>query len=382
MRDQLLGRTPKDYDVASDAPPEEVRKLFGRRRTLAIGQAFGVITVLGPREAGQIEIAAFRQDGDYSDGRHPDEVIFGGPEEDAARRDFTINGLFFDPLEKRVIDYVQGQDDLQKRLVRAIGDPHQRIEEDKLRMLRAVRFASVFEFAIEAETLAAIRQRAQEIHVVSGERIAAELRKMLAPSTRAVALRLLKAADLLRFILPEADLAGPQYEETLRILESLPVDSFPLAWAALLRNCGAEKQREKKVSQIGRRLKLSNEEINEAVFVLRHQAAIRSPHRPPWPRLQRILIEPRIASLLDYCQAAAAAAGEDGANVAFCRERLQWPAEQLNPSPLLTGDDLRAAGLPPGPLYRQLLEGVRDEQLEGRLSSPEEALQWALAFIK
>src|SRR5262245_26238906 len=157
VRDELLGLVPKDYDVATSATPDQIRSVFGHRRTLPIGAAFGVITVLGPRAAGQIEVATFRTDAQYSDGRHPDSVSFTTAEHDAQRRDFTINGLFFDPVASRVVDYVGGQDDLNRRILRAIGDPRLRLSEDKLRMLRAVRFAAAFQFTIEPATLRAIQ---------------------------------------------------------------------------------------------------------------------------------------------------------------------------------------------------------------------------------
>src|SRR6185369_6621765 len=170
VRDQLMEQLPKDYDVATDAVPQQVREVFGKRRTLEIGAAFGVVTVLGPKGAGQIDVATFRRDASYSDGRHPDAVTFSDAEHDAQRRDFTINGLFFDPLAEQVIDYVGGQRDIEQRVIRAIGDPLARIAEDKLRMLRAVRFAARFDFAIDSDTLAAIRQQARELVIVSAER--------------------------------------------------------------------------------------------------------------------------------------------------------------------------------------------------------------------
>src|SRR5687768_15104483 len=167
VRDQILGIPPKDYDVATSALPEQIQDVFGRRKTLAIGASFGVITVIGPKGAGQIDVATFRRDAAYSDGRHPDSVSFTTAEQDALRRDFTINGLFFDPVNSEVIDYVGGQEDLRRGVVRAIGDPRQRIAEDKLRMLRAVRFAARFDFAIDAATLTAIQQQARELVIVS-----------------------------------------------------------------------------------------------------------------------------------------------------------------------------------------------------------------------
>ena len=160
VRDKLLGRTPKDYDVVTDARPEQIRQVFGTRCTLAIGAAFGVITVLGPKTAGQVEVTTFRRDAEYRDGRHPEGIVFSSPREDAARRDFTINGMFYDPLAEQLIDFVGGAEDLGRRIVRAIGNPRERFAEDKLRMLRAVRFTALFDFELEATTEAAIEDMA------------------------------------------------------------------------------------------------------------------------------------------------------------------------------------------------------------------------------
>ena len=204
VRDQLMQRTPKDYDVATDARPDQVREVFGHHRTLPIGAAFGVITVLGRKAAGHIEVATFRNDAGYSDGRRPDAVIFSTMEEDAQRRDFTINGVFFDPLQEQYIDFVGGQSDLQRGVVRAIGNAHDRFAEDKLRMLRAVRFAANLEFVLELETHEAIKTHAADIQIVSAERIAAEMRRMLAHRQRAQATRLLWETTLLPQILPES----------------------------------------------------------------------------------------------------------------------------------------------------------------------------------
>src|SRR5688572_18170248 len=209
VRDQLLGLVPKDYDVATTAKPEQIRDVFGRRRTIPIGAAFGVVTVLGPRAAGQIEVATFRSDSTYSDGRHPDSVTFTDAQHDAQRRDFTINGLFFDPVANEVVDYVGGQDDLKRRKIRAIGDPRLRLREDKLRMLRAVRFAATFGFEIEPETFRAIKDMAADISSVSAERIGMEIRRMLVDPNRADALRLLRETNLLEHVLPEVHGLSP-----------------------------------------------------------------------------------------------------------------------------------------------------------------------------
>src|SRR4051812_15317903 len=235
VRDELLGLTPKDYDVATSATPDQIRDLFGHRRTLPIGVSFGVITVLGPREAGQIEVATFRTDAAYSDGRHPDSVTFTTAEHDAQRRDFTINGLFYDPIAEQVVDYIGGQEDLKRRVIRAIGDPRLRLSEDKLRMLRAVRFAAAFEFAIDAETLRAIQEMADQITTVSPERIGAEIRRMLLDANRAKALELLRDSGLLPHILPEVAILAPnEFSEVLRVSAVLANPTLPLAIAALL----------------------------------------------------------------------------------------------------------------------------------------------------
>ncbi|MGC3970748.1 MAG: CCA tRNA nucleotidyltransferase [Pirellulales bacterium] len=203
VRDEVLGLTPKDYDVATSARPEQVRELFGRRQTLAVGEAFGVIVVVGPREAGNVEVATFRRDAGYSDGRRPDAVVFTDAEEDARRRDFTMNALFYDPIAERVIDYVDGLTDIERRLVRAVGDPRLRFEEDKLRMLRGVRMASTFGFDLDPATLDAVQGLAGEIRVVSPERIAQEVRAMFGRRGQHEAARLLMIAGLAKEILPE-----------------------------------------------------------------------------------------------------------------------------------------------------------------------------------
>lgn len=202
VRDQLLGQTPKDYDVATSATPDQVRAIFGPRRTIPVGAAFGVITVIGDKTTGNVEVATFRSDGKYTDGRHPDQVTFSDPEHDAQRRDFTINGLFYDPVLGQVRDYVGGQADLQLRIVRAIRNPRERFEEDHLRMLRAIRFATVLNFQLDSDTRAAIQGLAAAIRTVSGERIAAEMRRLLESPHRGRGLELLRESGLMAVLLP------------------------------------------------------------------------------------------------------------------------------------------------------------------------------------
>lgn len=391
VRDQLLGLTPKDYDVATSARPEQIRKLFGHRRTLAIGAAFGVVTVLGPKSAGQIEVATFRCDGAYLDGRHPEQVTFSTAELDAQRRDFTINGLFYDPLADRVIDYVGGKEDLQRQVIRAIRNPHERFDEDKLRMLRAVRFAATFGFDIEPETMAAIQQLAGEIVIVSAERIAAELRRMLVHPRRSLAMELLQQSALLPIILPEAvayDSQSPQedpvaaafrWQTLLAVLNHLGEPGFATALAAVLRPlCHMPGADPALAETICRRWKLANEEIDVVCHLLRHEATIRAAPAIPWPQLQRILVAPHVAELLEYCSAVCRVLDGNDSAVQFCRQKLALPLDELNPPPLLTGDDLKQLGLSPGPRFKQLLDALRDAQLDKIVQTHTQAVD----FIK
>ena len=389
VRDQLLGGEPKDYDVATSARPEEIRDLFGRRRTLAIGASFGVITVVGPKPAGQIEVATFRRDATYSDGRHPDSVAFSNAEEDAQRRDFTINGLFYDPLTNVVIDYVGGQADLRLGIVRAIRDPRERFAEDKLRMLRAVRFTATFAFALDPHTLEAIREQADEIVIVSAERIAAEMRRMLVHRHRARAVELLHHARLLDIILPEAKVLSPESDEppnesrgaiwqrTLAMLHSLEAPTFAVALAALLRELPTPSAADDIAELAGERWRLSRDEVTRASWLLKHERLGRHADTLPWPQVQRVLIQEGAAYLLGYLQALAAMTGGGKNALDFIASKLALPLAELNPTPLLTGDDLRRAGWKPGPHFRTVLEAVRDAQLIGEITSQDEALAFA-----
>lgn len=373
VRDQLLGRTPKDYDVATSALPRQIRELFGHRRTLAIGAAFGVITILGPRDAGPIEVATFRQDATYSDGRHPDHVTFSNAREDALRRDFTINGLFYDPIEEQVLDYVGGSEDLRQRLIRAIGDPLERFREDKLRLLRAVRFAAEFGFDIDSSTLAAIRQMAAEIIVVSPERISQEMRRMLEGAHRARALRLLVETGLGAVILPEVNTAPenqPRLELALTLLPHLRRPAFPLALGALLHLWVGPDE----VEAVCRRWRLSNKETERTGWLVEHHASLESARSKPWSALQPILVDAGSDDLLQLTEARAHAGLADMEDVTACRRLLQQPGEQLDPPPLLTGDDLVRHGIRPGPQFKSLLQAVRDAQLDDQIHSKAEAL--------
>lgn len=382
VRDQLLGVQPKDYDVATNATPTQIREVFGKRRTLAIGAAFGVITVLGPRVAGQVEVATFRRDANYSDGRHPDSVAFSNAEEDARRRDFTVNGLFFDPLSAAVIDYVGGQDDLKRRVIRAIGDAEDRLSEDKLRMLRAVRFATTLGFEVDPGTMAAVQRHADELGVISMERVTAEMRRLLPHANRRRGLELLRESGLLDQVLPELRPVGDEWLATIAILDVLNGSTFAVAVAVLLRSVHSTSTDRDLAEQICRRWKLSNEEIDGVLLCLRYETTIRMAPTVAWPVLQRVLIEARIEELLSYCEAVAAIVDNSDEAIQFCRSMIARPQTEWNPTPLITGKELRGLGISPGPVFRDLLTAARDSQLNGEITTREAAIEFVQSLWK
>jgi poly(A) polymerase len=425
VRDELLGKVPKDYDVATSARPEVVRRLF--RRTVAVGMSFGVIEVIGPRsESGHllVQVATFRSDGAYIDGRRPTSVVFSSAQEDAQRRDFTINGMFFDPLENKLIDYVGGRADLEARLLRAIGDPRARITEDKLRMLRAVRLAARFDFIIEPETQSAIVAMSAELGVVSAERIADELRKMLVDRHRSRALRLFLDLGLAAAVmseltamrglpqgpprsdgpgLPPPGLSGPVqavagedvidlWEHTMRVLEQLGEGpSFSLALAALLHDVGKprtvgrtperytfhghEHVGKRLASDICQRLKLSNDERERVEWLVEKHQILADVWQMKPHKLKPLLNHPGIEELFALHRADARACGKGIEHVEEAEERRRrWQESgELDPERLLTGEDLQAMGLTPGPLFKKLLDAVRDAQLDGTIHTGAEA---------
>jgi tRNA nucleotidyltransferase/poly(A) polymerase len=374
VRDRLLGREPKDYDIATAATPDEVQALLGQRRTLPIGAAFGVVTAIGPRGAGQVDVATFRRDGTYSDGRHPDQVTYSSAEEDARRRDFTINGMFFDPVAQQVIDYVGGQADLERGTVRAIGQPEVRFGEDKLRMLRAVRFAATLGFEIERATADAIRGMADQLPVVSCERIAGEMQRILVDLHRARALMMLRETRLAEVLFAGA---GPIDDEAwdrgLRCADRLASPSFPLALAALL----GEWFDATAAEQLARNWRLSNDTTRRLAWLVAHRNDLAGATRKRWSAIQPLLAHQGGGNLVALCSARAALGELAVEDMDYCRERLAWPAEQLDPPPLITGNDLGRLGVPQGTVYRQLLEAVRCAQLDGEVQSKDEAVALA-----
>jgi tRNA nucleotidyltransferase/poly(A) polymerase len=395
VRDLLLGREPKDYDVATDAPPARVRELFGN--TQAVGAAFGVILVR--QRQSQIEVATFRADGTYADGRHPSQVRFTTAEEDAKRRDFTINGLFLDPITDQVIDYVGGQDDLRAKRIRAIGDPTERFNEDSLRLLRAVRFSARLGFSIEAATAAAIVAHAPQLKRISPERIAEELRVMLTPATRGAAWHLLwdlKLIDTIyrfwKFPRREAT-ADAEYlfaqvspEEPIpfglalaagAICYRLRSDPGPLDVRALF----SRAENGAIVQAMRQSLKISNEESEQLRGTLSGLEPLLAEAMPGVARLKRFLAEPT-ATLSRKLMTAMAARAMFTERIATLNGELsRLEQTEFAPVPLINGELLTSHGLKPGPMFKRMLDAVYDAQLEGQIHSQEEGLQLAFRIV-
>ena len=376
VRDELLGRNPADYDIATAATPEIVRNVFGRRRTLAIGAAFGVITVLGPKGAGQVEVATFRADAEYTDGRHPAGVTFCSAREDAKRRDFTINGLFLDPLTGEVHDFVGGRADLAAGVVRAIGVPAQRFGEDHLRMLRAVRFTAFFDFVLDGETRAAIERMAHLVATVSPERIAAELRAMVERTGRERALLLLAETGLAWEVLPELapahGPAGEGWRGKAAIVGALDEPVLPQALAVLASDLDAAT-----AARIAGRLRLSNHESKAIAWLHAAIAEIGQTtdlHRRPWSAIQPWVADSRAPLLADLLRACAARGLGDAATAAWFTTQLARPRTEIDPPPLLTGEHLLAAGMPAGRSIGAALAKARQLQLDGVVTTAEQAL--------
>ncbi len=406
VRDITLGHLPSDYDVATDAVPEAVMGIF-RKRTVPVGESFGVVRVRGPRDAGlEVEVATFRSDGAYVDGRRPESVVFSSPELDAQRRDFTINGMFFDPFSGQVIDYVGGLADLRAGVIRAIGDPAARFREDKLRLLRAVRFSARFGFPIDDATRRALVAMADQITVVAAERIAQEMRRMLVDPSRDVAMDLMLETGLMAVVLPPVvamkgiyqgkpmQPEGDLWDHVRLVLKLLPQEpSFPLAFAALLHDVGKPATRSvrngrpsfhnheivgRKIAEdLCRKLKLSNQERERVAWLVEMHQYLGEAKRLREAKLKRVLAAPGIDELLILHRADALASTGDTSHVDYCEYYLKVePSGPINPLPLLGGHDLARHGLTPGPLFATLLEAVREAQLDGLIHSKRDALEW------
>lgn len=375
VRDMLLGQRAKDYDVATDAQPKEVIGLF--RRTLKVGAKFGVIIVLV--EDRQVEVATFRTEAQYTDGRHPGAVKFSNAAEDASRRDFTINGMFYDPLQKEVIDYVDGQADLRAKIVRTIGRPAERFSEDYLRMLRAVRFSTQLGFAIETLTWSAICSNATKIIQISGERISIELEGILVNPNRAAGASMLFDSGLADAVFP--GLSCQHRKTAIEILGQLrkKVD-FALALACFLAGCRTEFAIEK-----CRVLKLSRSQTKHIKFLLANRGKLLD-ERMSLAGLKKILAEPYFRDLYELQRAIQKAEGggrESTAPLVNLRKRIKALGDvELRPKPLLNGHDLIRLGAVPGPGLGQLKEELYIAQLEGKLQTPQQAKQWAQKWLQ
>jgi poly(A) polymerase len=408
VRDRLLGVPTTEVDIATAAPPDRIEALFPR--TVAVGRAFGVILVL--EGDFKFEVATFRSEGRYLDGRHPEKVTFSTPREDARRRDFTINGMFFDPVKSQLHDFVGGQADLHARVLRAIGEPTVRFQEDKLRLLRAVRIATRFELTIEPLTELAIKQMASELPVVSDERIAKELRELLVHPRRVRGVNLLADLGLAAAILlellamkgipygPPSAPRGDLWEHVMNVMDFIgPAPSFALALGTLLHDIGKprtmvrtpEKLTFYHHEQIGAeiadaialRLKLSNAERERIVWLVeKHQYLAEAP-RMRLSKLKVILNHPGVHELLTLHRADALAAGRSTEHVEFCEKKLrEWTPDDLDPPPFITGNDLKQLGAIPGPMYKKILDAVREAQLDGTIKTPQEALDFAKRFLE
>jgi poly(A) polymerase len=403
VRDLLSGKAPKDIDIATDARPHVVQKLFAR--TYAVGAHFGVIVVL--ENGFQFEVATFRSDGAYIDGRHPVEVHFATAEEDAARRDFTINGMFFDPEKEEVIDFVGGRGDLERRLLRAIGDPAQRFAEDRLRMLRAVRFATVLGFEIDPATWEAVVASASSILQISAERIREELVKIFLSPNRARGWDLLDASGLMGAVLPEIEKMkgceqppqfhpeGDVFKHTRIMLEMLPAEaSLPLVFSVLfhdvakpataivdeegrIRFNGHDRVGAEMTEAIMERLRFSRAEIDGTVEAVRQHMVFKDVPNMRVAKLKRFMARPTFEDELELHRVDCASSHAMLDNYKFLlRKKEEFASEPIIPPPLVRGDDLIALGLKPGPSFGEILEAVETRQLEGALKDREEALEW------
>jgi len=403
VRDALLRKQPKDIDIATDAEPDEVQKLFAR--TVAVGAKFGVVRVL--EEGFDFEVATFRSDGVYLDGRRPVSVTFSSPEEDAKRRDFTINGMFYDPVTDQIVDFVGGRLDLEHRLVRAIGDPSERFSEDHLRLLRAVRFAAALGFEIESATWKAVTEKARQIRTVSQERIRDELMKIMADPQRVRGLDLLDQSGLLKSILPEVSRMhdceqppqfhpeGDVYVHTRLMLSLLPPDVSPLlALSVLLHDIGKpvtysfdeveQRIRFNGHDQVGAdmaaeilsRFRFSNEEIDMVVEAIRNHMVFKdTPNMRP-ARLRRFMGRQNFPLELELHRVDCLGShGDLQTYDLLVNKQKEFENEPIIPPPLVTGRDLIALGLKPGPRFGEILEAVQTAQLDGEIKDRAGALR-------
>ncbi len=365
VRDMVMEIEPADYDIATSARPEEVVDLFPR--TEPIGAKFGVVLVI--QHGLPFEVATFRSDEAYVDGRRPTGVVFTNYKEDVLRRDFTINGMLYDPVEDRVIDEVGGRADIDARIVRAIGDPHQRFDEDKLRILRAIRFGARLGYTIEEETWNAVRAMAPEIHQVSPERIREELVRILIEGQAARGIRMLDESGLLRELLPEINWS----ENLNRVLELIGRSPKPDFAMSVLLHGNTYQDADAIVS----RLRFSNAERAHIVSLVENQDAFFRIRRRSVSEQKRFFRLHRFDDHLELLRIRSEAGGKSLADYGFAQRQFEsWSEDDIRPKPLISGEDLITLGFAPGPSFKKILTVVEDEQLQGRLADREAALQF------
>lgn len=404
VRDLLMKREPSDFDVATSAPPEKVMDLFDR--TVPVGISFGVVLVL--KGDIKIEVATFRADGAYLDGRRPESVTFCDASGDAIRRDFTINAMFYDPLDDQLMDHVGGRRDIEAHLIQTVGDPRERFGEDHLRMLRAARLATILNFSIDKKTEEAIRALAPNIASVSGERIRDELIQIMASHRRSDGIRHLDRLNLLGEILPEVTALkgvkqsptlhpeGDVYEHTLLVLEQLGETNVRTAMSALLHDIGKPAAHRKcnafygheiygaeTARDVCRRLKLSRSETDCICWTIAKHLTFKDARQMKESTLRRLLGHECFQVLLELHRADSVASTGNLSNHEFVRAKLEeYASEPILPPPLLRGDDLLALGVEQGPLMGEILRKVTDAQLEGRLTDMDGAIAYAKKVLK
>ncbi len=405
VRDFLLGRSPVDYDIATSAVPEQIESLF--QHTIPVGRKFGVVVVVESRR--QFQVATFRAEADYQDGRHPDKVSFGDARADASRRDFTVNGLFYDPVQKQLHDWVDGERDLRRRMIRTIGSPGERFAEDHLRLLRAVRFAAQLDFQIEAATFASIHKLAAKIKGISAERIREELMKLFWPPHASRGLELLRKSGLLEHVLPEIAATehceqspdfhpeGNVFEHLLLMLRHLPANCDPLLpWSVLLHDVakpltasrdpqtgsihfyGHERMGAEMAREILERLRFPRRQIEDVAKAVRCHMQFKDAPAMRKSTLRRLLMRPTFPLELELHRLDCL--GSHGRLDVY--HFLQQQAQELEKTPelrppLINGEQLKELGMKPGPRMGALLAEIREKQLSDELKTPAEAIKWA-----
>jgi len=365
VRDMVMGIEPADYDIATSAHPDQIMKLFPR--TEAIGAKFGVVLVI--HRGHPFEVATFRSDEAYIDGRRPTGVVFTDAKTDVLRRDFTINGLLYDPIERRILDYVCGQEDIAKKIVRAIGDPFKRFDEDKLRILRAIRFGARLGYAIEPETWKAVCAMAPQIHQVSIERIQGEIVRTLTEGQARPGVQMLHTSGLLREILPEVQ-CNDHLMDCLGQLKG--GESAAFAISVLLHEVPSDV-----AERIVQRLKFSNAEIQHVVSLVRERTRMHELKTFSVGALKKFFRLPGFEDHLELMRICDVASRRNLDDYDFAQRAFGgWTAHDIQPAPLVTGEDLISRGFTPGPIFKEILNRVEDEQLEGRLQDRTQALEF------